>query len=446
MSKSVFVKAWLNDLDIADAVESIRMESDIEKGLLVELRVKNSKALDLANHKDVVAGAKLEYQFGFIGLLHSSVHVSKVSNIDIDFTASGVSLQLKALDKGIEMKKGSSSKIWSNVTLSDIAKEIAANYGLEARIEPTKKLYHSLPQGGQSDWQFLRWLVMREAGAFQLHVSDYALYLERNLRSKDSRRTFVYGENIISFSTQVKEVTQKQQITPRASINDKTGKIESEGAIINQFGFSYSIKDSSATEYTKRGVTEWETKDGQFSLDELSRTTYKKGRVFGVEKSQEVNQVKLSNFLNNNGEFVGAQTTYVPTNDILEAQTLAKKANEVIKRKVLTASLQIELDPSLSTGEVVTIQLPVQKMSGNWFIEKVVHKIDYSGAFTELSLNKNGTSKPIKVTPAKNEGKINNTEGATSTKPTTVKVWNNNGVEGTHIDYEATLKKNNFTQ
>ncbi len=388
MAKSVFVKAWLNELDIADAVESIRDESDIEKGDYVELRVKSDKALDLANHKNVVAGAKLEYQYGFIGLLHSSNHVARVVNINIDFTDKRVRLEIKALDKGIEMKKSNAYKIWTNVTLSDIATAIAANYGMDARVEPTAKVYKSLPQGGRSDWSFLQYLVKREAGTYQLYASDYTLYLEKNIRSKDSKRSFELGENIISFSTQVKEATQKAQASTLGTIDDKTGKIQ--------------------TPITEKTTTD--QKDGRFKVGDMSKATYKTTYKFGNYDQKSIKQEVIA-----------------PVKEKSESKAFQDNLNDKSEKRVVTASLTIELDPTIRAGEVITVKVPVEKLSGNWFVEKAVHTIDNRGGITELSLNKVGTSKPVKNVAAASDGKVNNTEGAKGVKDTRKIFMNNNG-------------------
>ena len=387
MAKSTFVKAFLSGIDITDTVESIRDESDIEKGDFVEMRVKSDKALDLANHKNMVAGAKLEYQYGFIGLLHSSNRIARIVNINTDFSDKRVRLEIKALDKGIELKKGNSRKVWTNVKLSDIATTIAADYGLEAKIDATEKTYSSIPQSGRSNWEFLQYVVKRESERCQIYVSDYTLYLEKNLRSKDSKRSFELGENIVSFRTQVKEATQKVGISTVSGIDDKTGKAQ-----------------TSPVETAKSK----ELKDGKFTVGEVSKTAYK---------------------FDNNGNFKKIEkSSATAASDKKEADAVHNNTNEANAKKVLTASLLIELDPTLRAGQVITVKVPVEKLSGNWFIEKAVHTVDNNGGLTELSLNKNGTAKSVKSNASANDGKVNNTEGDKGAKDTRKIYFTNDGV------------------
>ena len=88
----------------------------------------------------------------------------------------------------------------------------------------------------------------------------------------------------------------------------------------------------------------------------------------------------------------------------------------------------IELDPTLRAGQVITVKVPVEKLSGNWFIEKAVHTVDNNGGLTELSLNKNGTAKSVKSNASANDGKVNNTEGDKGAKDTRKIYFTNDGV------------------
>ena len=390
MSQSTFIKAWLRtskgDLELSDAVEWFRYESDHKKGELVEFRMKSDRALDLANHNDMVAGAIVVYQFGFIKNIQSSTRLCRIGNIDIDFSDKRVQLSLKCTDKGIEIKKGSSYKIWTNKTLSEMCQEVANQYGLTFRGETTTKKYAAMPQAARSDWEFLNFIAFLEADLYHIDISDAALTLEKNQRSKNSVRAFKLGENIISVRTQFKEVSQKPQLSSSLlGIDDTTGKPLLAGKVATS-----------------------ELRDGKFSVAPINKAIVQK-------------QIGTTILRNTNGDKVGERPIYAPTSggETGDADNMNKAINEKSKAKVLTANLLIELDPMRKTGEVITIQLPVDKLSGNWFIETAQHTIDKNGGFTELTLNKNGTARPSKTGKDTNDGKVNNTEGNKDSKATT---------------------------
>ncbi len=390
MSKSTFIKAWLRtakgDLELSDAIEWFRYEIDHTKGELVEFRMKSDRALDLANHNDMVAGAIVVYQFGFIKNIQSSTRICRIGNIECDFSDKRVQLSLKCTDKGIEIKKGVSYKVWSNKTLSEMCEEVASQYGLTFRGQNTTKKYAAMPQAGRSDWEFLNFVSLLEEDLYHIDISDGALTLEKNQRSKNSVRFFKLGENIINVRTQFKEVSQKPQLSSSLlGVNDTTGKPLLETKVATN-----------------------ELRDGKFSVTSINKAPINK-------------QIGTTILRNQNGDKIGERPIYATTSgsDTEDASYLSKSLNEKNKAKVLTANLLIELDPMRKAGEVVTLELPVEKLSGNWFVETAQHTIDENGGFTELMINKNGTARPSKTGKDTNDGKVNNTQGSTDSKATT---------------------------
>lgn len=392
MSKSVFVKAWLKtdkgDLDISDTVEWFRRTSDHEKGELVEFRFKSDKSIDLGNHKNMVVGGVIYYQFGFIKDVQSSIHLCRVGAVECDFSDKRVQVIVKATDKGIEIKKSASQKVWHNITLSGLCQEIATKYGLDYIGDTTTHKYTSLPQAGRSDWELINYMISREpSGLYHLSVQGTQLILEKDQRSKKSARGFVYGDNVISFRTQFKEITQKPNIASPASlgIDEKTGKIT-----------------------TPKANTTSELRDGKFSVTAMEKSNVKKKQV-GTQILRDVD-----------GNKIGERPIYAVDNGNTTNPTdaLGSFTNEKNKAKVLTGELLIELDPSRHSGEMITVTVPIDRYSGNWYIENAQHTIDKSGGFTQLTLNKNGTNKPSKNGTATNDGKVNNTEGGKNAQQT----------------------------
>lgn len=455
--KSVYVKAWLKskngDVDISDTIEYFRYESDIDKGELVEFRIKSDKSLDLANHKELVAGGVIIYQYGFIRNAQSSPRLCRIGNVEVDFSDKRVQLKITASDKGIELKKGSRYKVWTNITLSDIAKAIALDYGLDFIGEPTTKVYTAMPQAGRSDWEFLNFLVLREHGIFRIDVSDTVLTLEQNSRSKKAVKEYVMGDNIINFRVQFKEVTAKPSLSTSTNhgIDDKTGKPtfqqkQFENQVFNNLGFQYSFKDNALYKVEiARGKREYETKDGAFSVDQIDRVQYKNNNRIIVSSEKVTTRVNKVEQYDANGNKIIEQVTYTPV-DPNEGRTLNNNINEKNKQKVLTANLLVELEPLRKAGDVITINVPVDRYSGIWYAEKVVHTIDSKGGFTEYDLNKNGTSKPTKSSATKNNSKVN--KGDVSTRENT-RIYR--GADGVEKDgplttiANPTLTDNNFT-
>lgn len=381
--KSVFTKLWLKtpkgDLDISDAVQDIHHESERKKGTLIEFKIASHKALDLANHPNLVPGGILTYQYGFINSINqSAVSKVRVGNVRYDFNNGRVQLLVRCTDKSIELKKNESHRIWHNVTLYDVCKELAEKYGLNFRGEATDEKYTSLPQAGRTDWELLKYLKIREQESYFIEVDNATLFLKKNLRNEKSRKTYVYGENVVSLRIDLKEISQQPSTGAATNLDERTGKPTA----------------------PPPPPSDSEKVDGKFSVGDISKAAVKttKSFVFSSLDEKKIGEETIPIF----GADSGSN----------KAKNISNNTNKERADKVLTCELLVELDTARSVGEVVTIKLPVDKLSGNWVVDKMTHKITMNGAFTELNLVKNGTNKPIKALSGENKNKVNNTEGA----------------------------------
>jgi hypothetical protein len=209
----------------------------------------------------------------------------------------------------------------------------------------------------------------------------------------------------------------------------------------NNFGFQYSFKDNGLYKIEeKRGLKEYETKDGIFSVDQIEKVQYKGTNRIVVSSEKVTNKVNRTGIYDADGNRV-ERITYTAV-DPNEGRTLNNNMNEKNKQKVLTANMLVELEPLRRAGDVVFINVPVDRYSGIWYAEKVVHTIDSKGGFTEYDFNKNGTSRPTKSTATKNDSKVN--KGDVSTRETT-RIYR--GADGIEKDgpLDRTLESNNFT-
>lgn len=364
--KAVFTRVEIikqgGNIDISDYIEYLRHESDAEKGSLLELRCfsESDKAASLANNSELKVGAGLKFQYGLTEGAISSVRIARITDISVDIDTR-ISLKIKALDKGIETKKGTSQKIWRNMKLSDIVREIANSYGMSAMIESeTATKYQSLPQANRSDFQLLQYLSDREpqrdGKRWQVVFSDNNIILSLVDLGKNAKKLYSYGENIISVNFSLKETTQKSSSNSVSSlgIDEKSGKIQT-------------------AESQKNDKTL-----GKYSAE------IKQSRVFSTESGvhiQDAAEIK--------------RTNASPTANKQEAAALATSEKQKAAKKSLTANLRIELDTSINVGDIVSLQTPIMKFNGNWYIAKVTHTLQKS-AITEIELQRNATNKNAK--------------------------------------------------
>ena len=90
--------------------------------------------------------------------------------------------------------KNAYQTIYKNVTADEVIKRIAAKHGLKAVTQRHPRLYKSLVQAGQSDWQMCRRLA-KQCG-YALKIEETTLYFtsksKLSLDSKSSSQTFYF--------------------------------------------------------------------------------------------------------------------------------------------------------------------------------------------------------------------------------------------------------------
>ncbi len=194
----------------------------------------NAVADDILDSDLLQVGNDIEFQFGIRGGAYSPLRVMRISDVDYTYSKS-IGVVIKAFDYGQLLKKAQSNKVWSNKTASDIAIEIARKYSLDTKfITPTSFRYTTLPQATKTDFELLNYLVDREeAGSFIWYIKSNALHFKKLELDQPSMRTFVYGENVISFKPSFKDA-QNELSTKTANILDPLTKKTTEIVIDTQ--------------------------------------------------------------------------------------------------------------------------------------------------------------------------------------------------------------------
>jgi hypothetical protein len=370
------------EVDLTQYITEFSFSDSLSKGKIIEFRFFSDPKIDLGNNPALVAGAQLRYSFGFAGGVQTEVRTCRVSNVAYNLSKGGLNVEIKATDKGIELKKGTERDIYYDVTLSDIAKKIAAKYGLSYRGPETSIKYPTLVRTGDTDMRFLQSLMLKEDKYFHLQIDENNLVLTQEPRGQNAVRSYTFGEDVISFDCDVKEITATPKFSAGDTLDDKTGKKQEPSFLDTLLGNDKKT-------------------DGKFDVSTIANT------------------VKGSSFFNGENGKKGAvemeATTPLPSfgGSPNEASNKANNLNERAKSNVLEGKLSVELDPFLKAGDMVTLIIPlIERYSGNWMIEEVYHKIDNGGAFTEITLNKTGTDKPIKLIAKQNTEGVNKTQGS----------------------------------
>ena len=423
--RTAFVKIWVKDRDLSHAVESVRYERTTEKDDFCRIRFKSDFALNLIDDADFVANQVVRFQYGFLGQIPSPIHLIKMSEIKIDYKGYTM-LEVKCLDSGNVMKKANSDNSWSGLS-KNIVKSICNKYGLECSLDENYdyKSYKGLQQAFRSDFELLRYLANKE-GNFEVYISSNTLYYNVAKLGKKSVRLFTFGKNIASLSVELKSAHSKNSnnATISATINPKSKGMEAymttrsqqiKGTIaMSKLREKDEVK--SFIETLKESTKEADIKIEKDRIDKLEL-----GSVFFKKQTEHYRAIELEQKIEEyQGDFKTAWTELSPKycndfgtdeikdfdferngktrklNRIFAAKIVNQNSNSINdlssenkQKKILTATLEIELDTSFNLMDIITLEGVAKRHSGNWYVHQIEDSISGNGpAMTKLTLTR----------------------------------------------------------
>jgi len=93
--------------------------------------------------------------------------------------------------------KNTDQKVYKNITADAIVKKIADKYGLKAVTQRHPRVYSSIAQAGQSDWQLLRSLSKQTGFALKTEKTTiYFMSKDKLMSSSKAMAPYFYTENI----------------------------------------------------------------------------------------------------------------------------------------------------------------------------------------------------------------------------------------------------------
>lgn len=318
----------------------------------------NLMEFSLKGHTDLISqfddglfnsGETIVFEFGYINGITSATHVAIIVDREVSYDKDGgITLKIRCLDKGTVLKRVEIIKDWSGKTSSQIAEEISGKYDLFYTVEKTKRVHTVLHQTGQNDFEFLKYLALiEEKGDFVFFIRDNMLYFVRRGLDKDSFAQYVYGasETILSFKTSSKDSIVPTEVS---GVTSKTSK---------------KTKDKDEV------VTSDLSSNSAVNLGNY-QVSYQTDKFEGLVRKELV----LPNF------------------EKVEMVNMTSSLQKEARLKILTGTLVIEGNPTLSPDEVITMQGKLLKRDvGNWYITKVTHSID-RGYRVTLEIAKNATA------------------------------------------------------
>ena len=340
-------KGEASRIDQTDAVLSLAYEDTEKKADQLTLEVDN---WDLSNFDNPIwkTGNTVIATWGYPG------HMAPQRECVIQKVTGSVKLTVTAMAKSILMNKVTRTRVFENITRSDVVRKIAADNGYafeQQDIEDTETLHETISQARMTDAQFVKKLA--EAEHFEFYVDfDGFHWHPRRLGKKPLRILQYYLPpdvgDILDFNVE----------------ND----IFAKPAAVTTKGRD-PVKKQDVTGEASNGKTE---RDALAPVPEMVD-----------EATGSITQQPQS---------VSADTR--PTTETSKKQA-KKEADGAFKRSVLTnVKLKLDLvgDPGIVAKSVVEVRGISKRLSGLYYINKAQHKIDASGYKLELNCSTDGTN------------------------------------------------------
>jgi phage protein D len=352
-----------NKRDISDLITKFAFEDCVDKDDLLVLSIFDTRK-EVLDDKDFTEGTELSFQFGYVGGAVSPKYTMRITDVEPNY-GKQIDLTIKATDMGIVMKKSESNRVWENVKASDVAKEIAAKYGLTPVIEPTTKVHKSLPQGNKTDFDFLKDLCnLEDNGSFRFFIKNKELHFNKINLKKASYKTYTYnyGEgNVIVFKPKSNE--SKKSGASRnldvLTIDPKAGDL-----------MSAKVDNKTSKDDTRLG----------------SGPNYINANIDVYKKPSEVQKA-------NADDTTSGKNVVVPGGDQSEIENIGNKTKKSAAMNDMEGELQIEGDPNLLADEIITIANVATRHSGNWFTNRIIHQISPRNPYQcRVELKKNGVA------------------------------------------------------
>jgi phage protein D len=133
------------------------------------------------------------------------------------------------------MLQGKNSHNWEKKKDSDVARELAGKYKLQADVQDSQVEHPKIEQYQQSDYQFLKKLA--ERNGYELYVFHDTLFFKEPANDESGTITLEWGKGLLSFSPEINiaeqltnvevhgwNVDRKQEIVGKARKGDEPGR------------------------------------------------------------------------------------------------------------------------------------------------------------------------------------------------------------------------------
>lgn len=162
----------------------------------------------------LAAGKRLEVSAGEQGGTMTKVFDGEIVGLEVDMSAHGTPcVVVRAYNKLHRLHRGRVRKTYVDVTLSDIAQQIASRNGLSAEVESTSPVHKWIIQNNQTDFEFLVQIAFESGHEFAVDGSK--LLFKKAVPTSGPTIELSWGQTLADFRPRLTAVEQVKKVTVR---------------------------------------------------------------------------------------------------------------------------------------------------------------------------------------------------------------------------------------
>ncbi len=313
-----------------DALVEIVVDSSLDLPDMVTVQFHDDE-LELVNSTTFPLGGTIEIEVSRSDdpESFSKIYEGEITAIEPTFGEQLIDLVIRGYDKSFRLHRGTKTKVWTEITDSDIATAIAGEVGLSPQVDSTTEVYKHIYQNALSNMEFLQQRAARIG--FEVFAQEGKLYF----RKPDPTGRAVeleWGTDLRVFQPRLTVADQISEVTVKGWDHKKKEPIT---------GKSNSSKTSPETSFSWGGAT---------SSSTISEAT-----------SVEVRQ---------------------PVQSQADADAVAKGILDYINSGFIEAEGEVVGHPELKAGSLINITHLGDKFNGKYKLTAVRHVYSAGKSFT----------------------------------------------------------------
>jgi uncharacterized protein len=271
-------------------------------------------------------------------------------------------VQVEALGELVKMNDKAKTRVFENKTRSQVVAEIADEHGYDSIIEDTEVVYPLIPQTGLTDAQFLARLARKEKFEFFFRIGGSSPSKKSKVKTKSKNPANASAKTLHFHSRDFHQPPLKEVIW----YSSPTGEI-----ISGSFDNDTKNKAGSITAKARDPKTKKDIKQ-EGSNDKTTGTP-----ALGGERELNVDKVTGATSLatSSRGSGIAVVVPSSATTD-KEAKRQADAAYMKAQKSAFKLNLVLVGDPAITAGVLIRVLGIGRRLSGNYYIEKAVHRIN----------------------------------------------------------------------